>query len=90
MRRNPPPTSCGVACAFQVITLQASADGPLGGPENTGGLLDGVVILLHTVSIPLLGGFRARSRGRRIEEKLNVEVFFALFRPMIKRRRDGD
>jgi hypothetical protein len=37
-------------------TPQAPSHGPLCGPQNAGGLLEGVEVLLHTVSIPLEWG----------------------------------
>ena len=56
MRRDPPTPGGGVACALEVAPLQAPADGPLRGPEDTGGLLNGVALLgfpIHTGILPL-------------------------------------
>jgi hypothetical protein len=54
---NLPSARCGVARPLEVTTLQPPADGPLGGPENAGGLLDGVGLLLHMGILPSEWGF---------------------------------
>ena len=43
----PPTPRCGIPCALKLAALQTPAHGPLGGPEDTGGLLGGVGLFLH-------------------------------------------
>jgi hypothetical protein len=37
---------------FQIATLQSTADGALGGPEDAGGVLDGVVLIHGGILTP--------------------------------------
>ncbi len=59
VRRNPPTAGRGIPPAVEVVevaALQAPADGPLGGPQDARGLLDGVGLLgfpIHTGILPL-------------------------------------